>query len=95
MSPLLAPIAQAVREFIAGGPYMPLWRAVMDGTEVIESSPISDAERQWFYDLYELVYMGAEDPVSGAERTDGLIGAADLRSRIKGSALDRFGAAPS
>jgi len=69
---------------------MPLWGAVMDATEQIDEDPqASDADRDWFDELYELVYMGAEDPVSAKDRKDGVIGAAELRQQIREFHLDR------
>jgi hypothetical protein len=84
MSFSLGAIEHSVRAFADGGAFQPLWSAVMDATEVIDSAPdISDRERDWFDRLYELVYMGAEDPVDAQSRANGVLGAAELRQRIR------------
>jgi hypothetical protein len=65
-----------------------MWCAVMDATEVIDLAPdISDLERDWFDRLYELVYMGSEDPVDAESRSVGVLGTAELRRRIREFAL--------
>jgi hypothetical protein len=88
MSSSLGAVEHSVREFVTGGAFQSLWLAVMDATEVIDSAPdVSDRERDWFDRLYELVYMGAEDPVDAESRAHGVLGSAELRQRIRESAL--------
>jgi hypothetical protein len=71
---------------------MPFWRAVMDATEFIDAdAKLSDSDRDWFDELYDLVYMTAEDPVDAQSRSDGLRGAESLREEIRTLRLDRPG----
>ena len=77
--------------FLAGGPFHPLWRAVMDAAESLDEDPsLSDAERDWFDELYDAVYMAAEDPVDPASRKAGVVGAGELRVQLRSARLDRF-----
>ena len=88
MSASLGAVERSVRVFLDGGAFQPLWCAVMDATDVIDfASDISDRERDWFDRLYELVYMGSEDPLDAESRTHGVLGAAELRRRIREFAL--------
>lgn len=76
--------------FLEGGDYTPLWTAVMDATEAVDADPdISDDDREWFDELYDAVYMGAEDPLDAQSAKDGMVGAADLRAQIREMRLDR------
>ncbi|MDB4906225.1 MAG: hypothetical protein JWO05_1009 [Gemmatimonadetes bacterium] len=43
---------------------------------------LSSAGQQAYDDLCDLVYMGAANPVSAAERADGIIPEDELRKRI-------------
>ena len=75
---------------------MPLWRAVMDATATVDDDPrLSDAEREWFDELYDAVYMAAEDPVDPVSAKAGIIGAAALRVHLREAGLDRFVAPPA
>lgn len=77
--------------FLDGGDYAALWQAVMDATAAVDTdATVSDDEREWFDELYDAVYMSAEDPVDQASAADGIIGAAELRVQIRDMRLDRF-----
>lgn len=76
--------------FVAGGPFAPLRSAVMDAVEMVdEDDRLSDAERDWFDELYDVVYMAADDPVDAASRKRGVIGASELREQLRLARLDR------
>lgn len=84
MDDALAGVRAEFRAFVAGGPFAPLWRAVMAATEVLDEAPgLSAADRRWYDAVYEAVYMGADDPVPAVDRADGVVGAAELRSRLR------------
>ena len=44
---------------------------------------LSPAGQRAYDDMYELVYMGAPDPVAQEDRAVGVIGAAELRERLR------------
>jgi hypothetical protein len=90
MASTLDPLRAALRAFMAGGPYMPLWEATNNATALIdEAKDVTDADRAWFDSLHELVHMGQEDPVTADEHELGLRGSAELRSQIQVLGLDR------
>ncbi len=92
----LDPIRRAVAAFPAGGAYAPLRAAVVDAAgSVDEDARLAEAERDWFDELYDAVYMAAEDPVSPADARDGVIGAAALRVQLRELRLDGLGAPPA
>ena len=75
---------------------MPLWRAVMDATEHVDSdSELSDADLEWFDQMYELVYMASEGRVSREEKAFGLLGSEELRRMLREKGLDKIGAQPA
>jgi hypothetical protein len=77
-------VRHELRAFLDGGSFWPLWHSVMDATEIVDSAPdLTQAERDWFDALYELVYMGADEQPTPDERTLGLLGPAELRSRLQ------------
>jgi hypothetical protein len=91
MASPLAAVTAEVRTFLAGGPFMSLWRAVMDATATVDrDGSLSDAERDWFDELYDAVHMGADDPVDALSRKDGVVGAGELREQLRRGHLDRF-----
>ena len=80
----LAPLQLRLTEFLAGGPFQPLWIAVMEATSLVDTAPdLTETDRQWFDDLYDIVYMGHEGAVATEDREVGLLGAAELRMRLK------------
>ena len=78
-------LRRSVSDFMAGGEFWPLWRAVMDATSL---QNLSSQDEQWFDALYDIVYMGAPDPVSGNEERDGIVAASKLRDLIRRKRLD-------
>lgn len=70
---------------------MPLWTAVMDATHVVDQDlGLSDADREWFDELYDAVYTAADDPVDAQSRKDGIVGASELREQLRSARSDRF-----
>jgi len=85
----LDPVRREVAAFLAGGAYAPLRAAVMDATEFVDDDPqLTESERDWFDELYDAVYMAAEDPVSAADARAGKVGAAALRVQLRELGLD-------
>jgi len=79
----------ALAAFLAGGPFETLWHAVVDGGGVADTAvELSSADQTRYRAVYELVYMAAPDPVCPEDRAAGLIGAAELRSRLRELRLD-------
>ena len=71
-------------DFVAGAPFWPFWNAFMEHLETFRPEELLSPESRVAYDeLQELVYMAAPDPVPPAERADGIIGADELRRRIR------------
>lgn len=69
--------------FVAGAPFMTFWKAFMEHMEEFEpESELSIAGQRAYDDLYEIVYLGAANPVSAAARSDGIIPEGELRERI-------------
>ena len=63
---------------------MPLWTAVMDATESVdEDANLSDADREWFDELYDAVYMAQDDPVDRVSAKSGIIGTTELRVQLR------------
>jgi hypothetical protein len=88
-------VNDALAAFLAGGPFEALWHVVIDGRHQGEGeSDVSPADWARFQMLYELVFMSAPDPVCPDDRAAGLIGAAELRSRLRELRLES-GAAES
>lgn len=95
MASSLDPVFRQVAAFLAGGEYVLLRQAVMDATETVDDDPrLSEAERDWFDELYDAVYMAADDPVAPAAARAGVVGAATLRVQLQEMGLDRFRAPP-
>ena len=89
-SPLLAPVLAQLRAFLAGGPLAPLRAAVTDAATTVDDHPdLSDAERDWFDELYDAVDTAADDPVDARSRKRGIVGAAELRDLLRSARLDR------
>ena len=88
----LADVRAQMAVFLAGGPFMPFWSAVMDATSIRDSG-FSEAEQQWFDEAYDLVYRAGEDPVGPNDAGDGIIGASLLPTQLYGRGLDRDDAA--
>ena len=71
-------------DFVDGAPFWPFWNAFMDHLEDFEPErALSPAGQRAYDELYDLVYMGAPDPVSAADRADGVIGERELRERLR------------
>ena len=83
----LDPLYQSVSAFMAGGEFWPLWKALMDATAVED---FTESEAAWFDALYDLVYMAQPDPVRPVDARDGIVGATELRKRLREQRLDVF-----
>jgi hypothetical protein len=84
MGSSLPDLQRLLDDFVAGAPFWPFWNAFMEHMESFEPERVLSPVGQRAYDeLYELVYMGAPDPVAAADRADGVVGEAELRERIK------------
>ncbi|MGV3710487.1 MAG: hypothetical protein ACO1Q7_16775 [Gemmatimonas sp.] len=91
-SPLEAVRAE-LAVFLAGGEFTPFWDAVANATDAIDADQnIDDDEREWFDELYDAVYMGAEDPIDAKAAAEGMVGASELREQLRAMRLDRSGA---
>ena len=87
MSPLAA-VRAAMRAFLAGGPLAPFRDAVLDAADDVDrDDALSDAEREWFDELYDAVLMSAEDPVEPRHRNAGRVGAGELREQLRQARL--------
>ena len=75
---------------------MPLWTAVMDATESVDDdASLSDADREWFDELYDAVYIAADDPVDRVSAKSGIIGAGELRVQLRTMGFDKSNAPPA
>ena len=71
-------------DFVGGAPFRAFWNTFMEHMETFApEAELSPAGQRAYDDLYELVYMGAADPVSPDERADGIIGEGELRERLR------------
>jgi hypothetical protein len=77
-------INDAVAEFLAGGPFETLWRDIIDDIEIADvRRELSATDQARYQTLHDLVYMGAPDPVCPDDEAGGLVGAAELRDRLR------------
>lgn len=84
MSNSLTPLRAQVRAFLAGGPFSSLWAAVMDASGTVDlDESLPEGELEWFDELYDAVYMAADDPVDDRSRKDGIVGASELREQLR------------
>ena len=94
-SPLL-PVRQQLFLFLGGGPFEPLWDAVMDAASALDadaSIPADDID--WYDELYDAVSMSCEDPVDRDDVKAGIIGAQELRGQLREMRLDQFATPPA
>lgn len=90
MASSLSPVRQALDTFLAGGLFMPFWSVVMDATAFVDDdAALSDIDRDWFDELYDLVCMSGEDPLDAASRNHGIRGAESLRQQIRELRLEK------
>lgn len=83
MTSTLADLRLLLDDFVAGAPLWPFWNAFMEHMERFEPErALSPAGQRTYDELYELVYASVPDPVSAADRADGIIGEAELRERV-------------
>jgi len=74
-----------IDDFVAGkSEFFSFWNDFMRvWNDEIPPDGLSAAERGLYEEAYELVYMGAPEPVAAADQTAGVIGAKVLRSRLQ------------
>ncbi|HEX9606334.1 MAG TPA: hypothetical protein VF962_03815 [Gemmatimonadaceae bacterium] len=96
MTTTLDRVKTELQTFVHGGAFVPLWRAVMDATEEVDhASDLSDADREWFDQVYDLVYMGGEGAVTADERSVGILGSDELRRALLEKGLNSISARPA
>jgi hypothetical protein len=96
MTTTLDRVKTELQTFVHGGAFMPLWRAVMDATEEVDhASDLSDADRDWFDQVYDLIYMGGEGAVTADERSLGIQGSDELRRALLEKGLSGISARPA
>ena len=92
MGSTLADLQRLLDDFVGGAAFWPFWNAFMEHMEGFEPERVlSPAGQQAYDEIYELVYMGAPDPVPAADHADGVIGEAELRERLKQLRLEAAG----
>ncbi len=85
-----------LQAFVKGGPFMPLWRAVMDMTDKVDqATDLTDNDRQWFDEVYDLVYMGGDGSVGAEDRSLGLMESEELRRVLQERSLTSIKARPA
>jgi hypothetical protein len=96
MATKLDRVKTELQRFAQGGAFMPLWRAVMDASgEVDHAADLSDADKEWFDQVYDLVYMGGEGAVNADERSVGMLGSDELRRAFQEKGLNGIRARPA
>jgi hypothetical protein len=96
MTPTLDRVKTELQTFAQGGAFMPLWPAVMDATEQVDhAADLSDADREWFDQVYDLVYIGGEGEVNTEERSVGILGSDELRRALQEKGLSGISARPA
>ena len=69
--------------FVDGQPFTEFWRAFMQLYQDFDCAALTPEQLVRFDQLYEWVYMGQPDPTTDEDRAVGLIGEAELRSRLR------------
>ena len=96
MASSLDPVRRQVATFLAGGSFLPLWTAVMEATDIVDdAAELSEAERDWFDELYDAVYMAQEEPVDRVSAKAGIVGADELRAQLRDMGFDEAKAPPA
>jgi hypothetical protein len=72
-----------VARFVSGQPFREFWATFMEFYAAFDDSVLSPGQRARYEQLYEWVYMGQPDPVSKDDRSVGLVGESELRSRLR------------
>jgi hypothetical protein len=89
MGSSVADLQRLLDDFLDGAPFWPFWNAFMEHLEGFEPErKLSPAGQRAYDELYDLVYMGAPDPVPAGDRAVGVIGEAELRERLRGIRLE-------
>ena len=88
-----AQINALVDRFVAGQPFWDFHRAFMAFYESFDESVLPEMQRDLYWGLYDLVYMGQPDPVAPENARVGLLGESALRERLRHFLLQEPGAA--
>ena len=76
-------------DFADGAPYLAFWNAFVEHAEdFAPDAELTPAGRLAYRELYDLVYASSADPVSPAQRAQGVVGEAELRDRLRAVRLD-------
>ena len=87
MASLLSEAAAILDDFVAGQTFWPFYRTFMDFHESLAARvDVLPAEERVLDEVYDLVYMGAPEPVDPADRAVGVIGETQLRKRLRAEA---------
>ena len=76
-------IDSLIVRFVDGQPLTEFWTAFMQLYQDFDCAVLSAEQLVRFDQLYEWVYMGQPDPTTDEDRAVGLIGEAELRSRLR------------
>lgn len=89
MTSPISTIRAHLATFLNGGDYESFWDAISETSEAIDADDsVSNDDREWFDELYDAAYMGAEDPIDAKSSKEGMVGAAELRKQIREMGLD-------
>jgi hypothetical protein len=89
VDPSLTQLRRLLDDFYDGAPFWPFWNAFMDHMDGFRPDQMLSPVGQATYDtVYDLVYMGAPDPVTPADRANGVIGEGELRARLRDVRLE-------
>ena len=83
MSSPAAQINALVARFVAGQPFWDFYRDFMAFYENFDESVLSEMQRDLYWGVYDLVYMGQPDPVAPEDARVGLLGESTLRERLR------------
>jgi hypothetical protein len=82
MTSLLSEAAAILDGFVTGQPFWPFYRTFMDFHESLAARvDVLPAEERVLDEVYDLVYMGAPDPVDAT-----VVGESQLRERLRAEA---------
>ena len=79
-------------DFVGGAPYLAFWNAFVEHAEdFAPEAELSPAGQLEYRALYDLVYESGADPISPAQRAEGIVGEAELRDRLRAVRLETSG----
>ena len=90
MSPEAAALSLLIDQYVAGEmAFMPFWSAFMDA---YVDGGLTDADEAVFEPAYDIIYMGADGPLTDQDRNDGLHDEAEVRAALRAFQVRRHGA---